>query len=67
MVNCSLLVNRKYTIKNILFEDESEALFNLSIDPLETVNLLNSNQLPLSGNDNLVKEELVSKLKEIRQ
>jgi hypothetical protein len=42
--------------------DASEALYNLSIDPLETTNLLDSDQLPLSSSDNLIKEDLVAKL-----
>ncbi len=42
--------------------DASEALYNLSIDPFETTNLLDSDQLPLSSSDNLIKEDLVAKL-----
>lgn len=64
--------NSGYTIRNnthkyIYFANESEALYNLSVDPLETENLLNSKHLPLSSADDLIKEELVAKLNEIRK
>lgn len=60
-----------YTIRNtthkyILFSDGSEALFNLSIDPLENTNLLNANQLPLSATDSAEKEKLLAELDIIR-
>lgn len=60
-----------YTIRNtthkyILFSDGSEALFNLSIDPLEDTNLLNANQLPLSEADSAKKEKLLAELDTIR-
>ena len=57
---------RNNTHKYIQFSNGSEAFYNLSIDPYETINLLNSNPLPLSDSDNLIKEELVTKLLEIR-
>ena len=57
---------RNNTHKYIQFSTGSEAFYNLSIDPLETINLLNSNRLPLSDSDKLIKEELVTKLLEIR-
>ncbi|MEH6536724.1 MAG: sulfatase-like hydrolase/transferase [Psychroserpens sp.] len=61
-----------YTIRNsthkyIYFDDGSEALFDLSINPLENPNLLNPNQLPLSTENSLIKDELISRLNEIRQ
>lgn len=61
-----------YTIRNsthkyIRFADGSEALYNLSLNPMESPNLLHSNQLPLSASDALIKEELITKLEEIRQ
>ncbi len=63
--------NENYTIRNsthkyIRFEDGSEALYNLSVNEFENPNLLNPNQLPLSENNTLIKNKLISKLKEIR-
>ena len=46
------------THKYILFEDGTEALFDLSFDPLESTNLLNSKNSSLNENDNLMMEEL---------
>lgn len=61
-----------YTIRNnthkyIRFADGSEALYNLSLNPLESPNLLHSNQLPLSSPDALIKDELITKLDEIKK
>ena len=56
---------RNKTHKYMLFGDGSESLFNLSELPLETKNLLRSNNLPLSETDSKVKNELVEKLAEI--
>ncbi len=61
-----------YTIRNathkyIQFDNGSEALYNLQQNPLEIPNLLNVNQLPLSEADSLIKEELLTKLIEIRE
>ncbi len=61
-----------YTIRNkthkyIVFEDGTEKLYNLSIDPLELINLMHINQLPLNSTDELIKEELILELNEIRQ
>lgn len=63
--------NENYTIRNsthkyIHFEDGSEALYNLSVNEFENPNLLNANQLPLSENNTLMKNKLISKLEEIR-
>lgn len=63
--------NENYTIRNsthkyIRFEDGSEALYNLSFNEFENPNLLNPNQLPLSENNTLIKNKLISKLEEIR-
>lgn len=60
-----------YTIRNtshkyILFSDDLEALFDLSIDPLEDTNLLNTNQLPLSEVNSIEKEKLIAELEIIR-
>lgn len=53
---------RNETHKYILFEDGSEALYDLSENPLENPNLLNANQLPISAENeaqlNSLKEEL---------
>ena len=61
-----------YTIRNathkyILFDNGSEALYNLSLNPLENPNLLNANQLPLSVSDSAIKDELTTRIAEIRQ
>ena len=63
--------NENYAIRNsthkyIRFEDGSEALYNLSVNEFENPNLLSPNQLPLSENNNLIKNKLLSKLQEIR-
>ena len=60
-----------YTIRNsthkyIHFENGNEALFNLNNNQFEFPNLLNANQLPLSEVNNSNKNELISKLEEIR-
>lgn len=56
---------RNKTHKYILFEDGSESLFNLNEEPLETKDLLRTNNLPLSESDSKIKDELVKKLIEI--
>lgn len=61
-----------YTIRNathkyILFANGNEAFYNLSVNPFENPNLLNTNQLPLSPSDSAIKDELINKLNEIRQ
>lgn len=60
-----------YTIRNathkyILYNDGSEALFNLASDPLESTNFMNANKLPLSAANSAMKDELSAKLTEIR-
>ncbi|WP_299157848.1 sulfatase-like hydrolase/transferase [uncultured Tenacibaculum sp.] len=57
---------RNTTHKYMLFENGSEALFNLTNDPLEATNLMSASQLPLSASDSTIKDELSSKLTEIR-
>jgi len=64
--------NLDYTIRNsthkyMHFEDGSEKIFNLITDPFELINLLHPNRLPLSNENEVIKEELISKLNEIRQ
>ncbi|SDW24032.1 Arylsulfatase A [Lutibacter oricola] len=56
---------RNNTHKYMLFNNGSESLYNLSIDSLETKNLLKANNLPLSESDSKIKDELVKKLAEI--
>lgn len=56
---------RNATHKYILFGDGTEALFNLSQNPLENPNLMQANQLPLSDSDNAIKNTLVSELNKI--
>lgn len=63
--------NEDFTIRNvthkyIYFNNGSEALYNLSNNPLENPNLLNANQLPLSDSDSAIKEALTTQLSEIR-
>lgn len=60
-----------FTIRNeshkyMIYEDGSESLFNLNIDPLENTDLMSTNQLPLSDSDEAIKNELVNKLAEIK-
>jgi arylsulfatase A-like enzyme len=57
---------RNGTHKYILFGDGTEALYNLTINPLENPNLLNANQLPLSTTDADALDFLLEKLNEIR-
>ncbi|MBL4707022.1 MAG: sulfatase-like hydrolase/transferase [Flavobacteriales bacterium] len=61
-----------YTIRNsthkyIRFQDGTEALFDLSANPLEQPNLLGPIQPMLSNADSLVLDELKKKVIEIRQ
>ena len=58
---------RNTTHKYILFDDGSEALYNLSSNSMESPNLLNANQLPLNAENTAAKDELVAKLIEIQQ
>ncbi|MDG1729524.1 MAG: sulfatase-like hydrolase/transferase [Algibacter sp.] len=63
--------NNDYTVRNathkyIYFNNGSEALYNLSNNRLENPNLLNANRLPLSTENSMIKDELTSKLQEIR-
>ncbi|MFD2726042.1 sulfatase-like hydrolase/transferase [Hyunsoonleella rubra] len=60
------LTIRNNTHKYIVFDNGSEALYNLGSNPLENPNLLNPNQLPLNDTDESIKNELASKLTEIR-
>ncbi len=61
-----------YTIRNathkyIRFSDGSEALYDLSANPLENPNLLNANQPPLGSDDSQEKDILTEALANIRQ
>ncbi|OUS01533.1 sulfatase [Flavobacteriales bacterium 33_180_T64] len=61
-----------YTIRNsthkyIYFDDGTEALYDLSINPFENPNLLSPIQLPLSPENSLIKDELTMRLNEIRE
>ena len=61
-----------YTIRNkthkyMYFANGNEKFYDLSIDPLESSNLTHANQLPLSSTNELIKDELILKLNEIRQ
>ncbi|AUC83052.1 sulfatase-like hydrolase/transferase [Lacinutrix sp. Bg11-31] len=60
-----------YTIRNathkyILFDDGSEALYNLINNEFENPNLLSTTQLPLSTEDATIKDELLAELISIR-
>lgn len=57
---------RNQTHKYILFEDGSEALFDLSVDPMENIDLLSGYQLPLSETAEKMKIELETKFSEIK-
>lgn len=57
---------RNNTHKYMLFDDGSEAFYNLEEDSFETINLLNKTRLPLSSTNEEIKALLVEKLKEIR-
>ena len=61
-----------YTVRNethkfISFTNGAEALFNLSVDPLEVTNLLDAAELPLSDADALEKDKLTAELTVIRE
>ncbi|MBT8317478.1 MAG: sulfatase-like hydrolase/transferase, partial [Lutibacter sp.] len=58
---------RNSTHKYILFSDGSEKLYNLIEDPLETKNLVQQSNLPLSDSNEIIKNELIGKLQEIKQ
>jgi len=63
--------SQDYTIRNathkyISFNNGNERFYNLSQDPLESTNLLNGNQLPLSTADSAIKDELIAELNIIR-
>jgi len=58
---------RNATHKYILFDDGSEALYNLSQNPLEFPNLMSQIQLPLSAADEAIKNELTAELSSILQ
>ena len=57
---------RNSTHKYMSFEDGSEALYNLEANPFEMPNLLTSNQLPLSDNDQENYTELTTLANQIR-
>ncbi|MCP5064356.1 MAG: sulfatase-like hydrolase/transferase [Ignavibacteriae bacterium] len=57
---------RTQTHKYIKFDDGSEALYNLNENLMENPNLMHPNQLPLSSEDEAIKNELLLKLAEIR-
>lgn len=63
--------NNDHTIRNathkyIYFNDGSEALYDLGDNPLENPNLMSTNQLPLNNENSAIKDELASKLEDIR-
>jgi arylsulfatase A-like enzyme len=57
---------RNLTHKYILFENGGEALYNLNDNPFENPNLLKANQLPLNATNEAARDELVSKVLDIR-
>ncbi len=57
---------RNASHKYILFENQNEALFDLSANPIESPNLLRPNQLPLSFADSTMLEELKVEADRIR-
>ncbi|MBC2843971.1 sulfatase-like hydrolase/transferase [Winogradskyella flava] len=63
--------NTTYTIRNathkyIRFAGGNEAFYNLSNNPLENPNLLNANQLPLSAENSVIRDELLLELNNIQ-
>ena len=64
--NSSGITISNTTHKYILFSDDSEALYNLSTDPLEAKNLLNSRNLPLSEEDLEIKTALIKNLGDLK-
>ncbi len=64
--NSSDVTIRNTTHKYILFADGTEALFNLEENPLESPNLLNSNQLPLSNTNTQMLTALKTALTNIK-
>lgn len=65
-VENSSVAIRNSSHKYILFEDGTEALFDLKMDPLETKNLMHSRNLPLASTDDTMKNELIKKLEELK-
>ena len=64
-------LGQDYTIRNkthkyLFFNDGSEALYNLSKNPLENPNLLSPSQLPLGPSSSAAKDELILELNKIR-
>jgi len=64
-------LGQDYTIRNkthkyLFFNDGSEALYNLSKNPLENPNLLSPGQLPLGPSNSAAKDELILELNKIR-
>ena len=58
---------RNLTHKYIQFSNGTEALYDLSTNPLENPDLLNANQLPLSSTDATIKDELTTEANNLRQ
>nr|WP_299383425.1 sulfatase-like hydrolase/transferase [Allomuricauda sp.] len=58
---------RNATHKYMLFADGTESLYDLSTDPFELTDLLDTGQLPLSSIDQLEMNALVNALTAIRQ
>lgn len=57
---------RNATHKYIMFENGSEALYNLATDPFESINLMATSRLPLSTADATIKAELEAEVLRIR-
>lgn len=57
---------REKTYKLIMFSNGDEALYNLIEDPLESTNLLNASQLPLSSEASLAKDNLEAEVSRIK-
>lgn len=58
---------REASYKLIRFSNGDEALYNLRQDPLESTNLLNANQLPLSSEALSAKERMEAELINLKQ
>ena len=58
---------RNTTHKYMLFDDGSEEFYELNNGELESTNLLDASQLPLSNLNETIKKELIDRITEIKQ
>ena len=65
--NAADITIRNHTHKYMLFESGEEVLFDLSVDPLESKNLLYSRNLPLNEQNSQMKDELIAMLEMLKK